>query len=106
MLTILVTGGAGFIGTNLCNELRKRGHMVIACDLYNTDRDDYIRCDVRNFRQIENVFNKFGPFEFVYHLALVHSQFFVLRITKRFSNRCSIENSENEDISSFSKNLV
>lgn len=69
MSTILVTGGAGFIGTNLCNELRKRGHKIIACDLYNTDRDDYIRCDVRNFRQLENVFNKFGPFEFVYHLA-------------------------------------
>ncbi|MCL4481716.1 MAG: NAD(P)-dependent oxidoreductase [Bacteroidetes bacterium] len=69
MSTILVTGGAGFIGTNLCNELRKRGHKVIACDLYNTDRDDYIRCDVRNFRQLENVFNKFGFFDYVYHLA-------------------------------------
>jgi len=69
MSTILVTGGAGFIGTNLCNELKKRGYKVIACDLYNTDRDDYIRCDVRNFRQLENVFNKFGSFEFVYHLA-------------------------------------
>ena len=69
MSTILVTGGAGFIGTNLCNELRKRGHKVIACDLYNTDRDDYIRCDVRNFRQIENVYDKYGSFEFVYHLA-------------------------------------
>jgi dTDP-glucose 4,6-dehydratase len=69
MFTILVTGGAGFIGTNLCNELRKRGHKVIACDLYNTDRENYIRCDVRNFRQLENVFDKFGSFEFVYHLA-------------------------------------
>ena len=69
MSTILVTGGAGFIGTNLCNELRKRGHKVIACDLYNTDRENYIRCDVRNFRQLENVFDKFGSFEFVYHLA-------------------------------------
>ena len=52
-MQILVTGGAGFIGTNLCNELRSRGHNVIACDLYNTDRDDYIRCDVRNYRNIK-----------------------------------------------------
>jgi len=56
-MKILVTGGAGFIGTNLCNELRSRGHSVVACDLYNTDRDEYIRCDVRNYRQIEMVFS-------------------------------------------------
>ena len=39
------------------------------------------------------------------HLALIHNRHFVLRNTKRFSNRCSIENSANVDISSFSKNL-
>ena len=69
MKKILVTGGAGNIGTNLCNELRTREHNVIACDLYNSERDDYIRCDVRNYRQLEVVFDKFGPFDFVYHLA-------------------------------------
>ena len=42
-INILITGGAGNIGTNLCNELRSRGHHVIAADLYNTERDDYIR---------------------------------------------------------------
>lgn len=66
---ILVTGGAGFIGTNLVNELSGRGHRVISCDLYNTDRDNYIRCDIRNYRQIERVFENFGPFDFIYHLA-------------------------------------
>jgi len=66
---ILVTGGAGNIGTNLCNELRSRGHKVIACDLYNTERDDYVRCDVRNYRQLEFVFDEFGSFDYVYHLA-------------------------------------
>ena len=66
---ILVTGGAGNIGTNLCNELRSRGHKVIALDLYNTERDDYVRCDVRNYRQLEYVFDECGPFDYVYHLA-------------------------------------
>jgi len=69
MKKILVTGGAGFIGTNLCNELVSRGHKVIACDLYNTDRNDYMRCDIRNYRQIENLFLTHGPFDFVFHLA-------------------------------------
>jgi dTDP-glucose 4,6-dehydratase len=65
---ILVTGGAGFIGTNLVNELTGRGHEVLALDLYNTDRDNYIRADVRNYRQLERVFDKW-QFDYVYHLA-------------------------------------
>jgi dTDP-glucose 4,6-dehydratase len=65
---ILVTGGAGFIGTNLVNELRERGHDVLALDMYNTERDNYIRADVRNFRQIERVFDT-DRFDYVYHLA-------------------------------------
>ena len=66
---IFVTGGAGNIGTNLCNKLQSRGHKVIACDLFNTERDDYIRCDIRNYRQLQTVFDEVGPFDFVYHLA-------------------------------------
>ena len=65
---ILVTGGAGFIGTNLVNELQSRGHEVVAADLYNTERDNYIRVDVKNYRQIERVFEK-NRFDYVYHLA-------------------------------------
>ena len=66
--TILVTGGAGFIGTNLVNELKSRGHDVIAADIFNTDRDAYTRADVRNFRQLERLFEK-TKFDYVYHLA-------------------------------------
>jgi dTDP-glucose 4,6-dehydratase len=65
---VLVTGGAGFIGANLVTELTKQGHEVLALDLYNTDRDNYIRADVRNYRQLERVFEK-DKFDFVYHLA-------------------------------------
>ncbi len=68
-MKILVTGGAGFIGTNLCNELRSRGHKVLAVDVANHDRDDYMRCDVGQYRHVEKVFNDHGPFDFVYHLA-------------------------------------
>ena len=68
-MKILVTGAAGNIGTNLCNELRKRGHKVIGCDLYNNEREDYIRCDVKHYRQLKKIFDTFGNFDFVYHLA-------------------------------------
>ena len=66
---ILVTGGAGNIGTNLCKELLTRNHEVISLDQFHTERNSYIRCDVRNFRQLEKVFFDFGPFDYVYHLA-------------------------------------
>jgi dTDP-glucose 4,6-dehydratase/UDP-glucuronate decarboxylase len=36
MKTILVTGGAGFIGTNLCKKLLDAGHKVIAVDNFIT----------------------------------------------------------------------
>jgi len=29
----------------------------------------YARCDVGNYRQLERVFEKMGPFDFVYHTA-------------------------------------
>lgn len=69
MLKILITGGAGFIGTNLGNELKTRGHKVFSCDVANNERDLYARCDVRNYRQLENLFEQLGPFDYVYHLA-------------------------------------
>jgi dTDP-glucose 4,6-dehydratase len=65
---VLVTGGAGFIGTNLVNELRNRGHEVTSLDLYNTDREGYVRADVRSYRQLERVFEG-REFDYVYHLA-------------------------------------
>ena len=65
---VLVTGGAGFIGTNLVEELRKRGHEVTSLDLFNTDREDYVRADVRSYRQLERVFDD-NKFDYVYHLA-------------------------------------
>ncbi len=65
---VLVTGGGGFIGTHLVDELRSRGHEVVAVDLYNSEREDYLRCDVREFRQLERAFRD-RKFDAVYHLA-------------------------------------
>jgi len=81
MARILVTGGAGTVGAGLIKELRTRGHHVVSCDLYHS-RDEvgfsvgtdvnvplYARCDVGEFRQIERVFHRMGPFDYVYHCA-------------------------------------
>ena len=65
---ILVTGGAGFIGSQLAAELRSRGHEVTTCDLFSHEEDTYIRCDVREHRQLERLFRGAG-YDYVYHLA-------------------------------------
>jgi dTDP-glucose 4,6-dehydratase len=65
---VLVTGGAGFIGTNLVNELRKRGQEVTSLDLYHTEKENYVRADVSNYRQIRRCFES-GKYDYVYHLA-------------------------------------
>lgn len=78
---ILVTGGAGTVGAGLVSELLRRGHTVASCDRSHrhdevgfslrTDIPDasYARCDVGEFRQVERVFERFGPFDYVFHCA-------------------------------------
>ena len=67
-LNILVTGGAGFIGTNLVNELRERGHQSHVADLYHSEQQDFVRADVSNYRQVEHLFDDV-EFDYVYYLA-------------------------------------
>jgi len=67
-LKILVTGGEGFIGSNLVPELRSRGHEVWVCDIHQSGNENYVRCDVSKFRQLEKIFQK-NKFDMVYHLA-------------------------------------
>jgi dTDP-glucose 4,6-dehydratase len=80
-MRILVTGGLGTVGAGLIKELRSRGHHVVSCDLSHqpdevgfsiaTDVESalYARCDVGQFQQIERVFERMGPFDYVYHCA-------------------------------------
>jgi UDP-N-acetylglucosamine 4-epimerase len=37
-MKILVTGGAGFIGSNLCEYLLKDGHIVVCLDNFSTGK--------------------------------------------------------------------
>ena len=68
MPRILVTGGKGFIGTNLVAELRSRGHQVVTCDITHGEEEDHIRADVSSYWQMQRIFEK-DSFDYVYHLA-------------------------------------
>jgi nucleoside-diphosphate-sugar epimerase len=39
-MKILVTGGAGFVGTNLIKRLLKDGHTVLSMDNYSTGKKE------------------------------------------------------------------
>ncbi len=67
MSEIMVLGSEGVVGRPLCQELERRGHKVLRADSKHTDREDYVRCDVSEFRQVERLFNT--SVQFVYNLA-------------------------------------
>jgi dTDP-glucose 4,6-dehydratase len=75
MPTSVVTGGAGFLGSHLCDALIARGHRVICVDNFDTGslqniehlRDGehfrFLHVDITSHYQIDE------PVDFVYHMA-------------------------------------
>jgi UDP-glucuronate decarboxylase len=87
---ILVTGGAGFLGSHLCERLRARGHDVLCVDNYFTGRKDNIahllrdphfeamRHDVTHplFVEVDEIYNLACP------ASPIHYQFDPVQTTK------------------------
>ena len=74
-MSVLVTGGAGFIGSHVADELLKRGENVIILDdlsggfVENVNRDAvFIKGDVCDYELIKKIFNE-NKIEYVFHLA-------------------------------------
>ncbi len=68
MARILVTGGLGAVGKPLSQLLRRRGHEVWISDRMHYHEPQYLRCDISEFHQLENLFAQI-KFDYVYHLA-------------------------------------
>jgi dTDP-glucose 4,6-dehydratase len=85
MPTSLVTGGAGFLGSHLCDALLERGHRVICVDNLETGtlsniehirRPEFVHLNV----DIIDPYFVDEPIDFVYHLASPASPIDYLRI--------------------------
>lgn len=75
MSKILVSGGAGFIGSNLVDSLIALGHQVVVLDNLFSGRKDYInpqarfyQVDIANQKEVAEIFSA-ENFSYVYHLA-------------------------------------
>ena len=74
-LNILVTGGAGFVGTNLIKKLLKCGHKVTSIDNYSTgdytnhvDRCNYLYGDITDKEIIDTLPS---DIDVVFHMAAI-----------------------------------
>lgn len=75
MPTSLVTGGAGFIGAHVTNELIDLGHQVVVLDDLSGGYEDnvhskatFINGSITDNELIKSLFDKY-KFDYVYHLA-------------------------------------
>ena len=83
-MRILVTGGAGFIGSSLCERLIQSGHQVVALDSMFRGREHNLTSlvdhdgfklhigDVRDVDDLDTCVDLLGGLDLVYHLAAVN----------------------------------
>ncbi|MDA3839730.1 MAG: GDP-mannose 4,6-dehydratase [Patescibacteria group bacterium] len=73
MAKCIVTGGAGFIGSNLVDELIKRGDEVVIVDNLSTGKKENINSKARfhkeDIRNLERLTSIFEGADYVFHLA-------------------------------------
>jgi len=85
MTTSVVTGGAGFLGSHLCEYLLEKGHRVICLDNLDTgslQNIEHLRDEVFEFRNVDCVdhLEVTEPVDYVFHLASPASPIDYLRL--------------------------
>lgn len=72
---ILITGGAGFIGSHIADILIQNNYKVIIADNLSTGKKENINnkaifynIDIKNYNDLENIFNN-NKIEYIIHLA-------------------------------------
>ncbi len=67
-MKILITGGAGFVGTNLAERLVTEGHSITVIDDYSTGKFDDNHLNDVSYIQ-DDITNAVGKYDIIFHLA-------------------------------------
>ena len=74
-MKILVTGGAGYIGSTICSALEDRHHTPLVIDSLITGREEFLRgrpfyhADISDVDALETIFEDHDDIEAVIHCA-------------------------------------
>ena len=76
---VLITGGAGFIGSAIVPQLQRRGYDVYVIDdlsfgtreFISVDDDKFFQVDIREYEKIQSLMDKIQP-SVIVHLAAIH----------------------------------
>ena len=76
MQKVIVTGGVGFVGTNLIKRLLKEGHEVISLDNYSTGKKEneqdgclYLNVDINNLEYSDTTAKLLAGYDVIFHMA-------------------------------------
>ncbi|MDN3667150.1 NAD-dependent epimerase/dehydratase family protein [Algibacter miyuki] len=76
-MRIIVTGGSGFIGNKLVEQLKLFGHKIIVIDLVKPKSDvEYIIFDISNPKILDQ---NFGKIDYIFHIAAQSGGYFSLK---------------------------
>jgi UDP-glucose-4-epimerase GalE len=90
--TILVTGGAGFIGSTACKALAKEGFTPIVLDNLSTGYKEFIKwgphidADMANEEAVREIFSRFNPSAILHFAAFINVGESVLNPAKYYEN--------------------
>lgn len=114
---ILVTGGAGYVGSGLLRELLSKGYHVTCVDnlmfggdsllsIWHNKNFTFINCDINNYKKLDEIFSKNNFFGVIHLAAIVGDPACKLysglaKKTNWIASKWLIEKSKNTGVSKF-----
>lgn len=77
MKTILVTGGAGYIGSHFCKVAKQNGYNIVVFDNFSTGRREFVKWgelvegDLHDYELLVETFKKYKPIAVVHFAASI-----------------------------------